>query len=240
MASDTPEAERRSEESPPPGTFRAWWDTNHEKVQRIFVIPLAALMVVALFWLVHTTDGGTSPFVALLEAPAVLGPFIAGSWVGIALSAGSVSIGVAFAVLFRPLHDPNYSRGGHAAVLVFAIVVAASISSVRMYQRNRKLKEEHTARELARGRPLFVVLLRYDAPRAGVHALLSAHDARVALLHKEGSFATSEHRTTTAGVILARAETVDEIRALMDEDPAVAGHAATYEIHDLQCVPAGE
>jgi uncharacterized protein YciI len=233
MGSDGPEPDQRSQQSPRPGTFLAWWDTNQEKVQRFFVIPLAALMVVALFWLVHTTDGRTSPFVALLEAPAVLGPFIAASPVGIALSAVSVSAGIVLAITSRPLHDPNYSPGGHASVLVFAIVVAASISGVRMYQRNSREKRERRARKLAQGRPLFLVLLRYEPPRAGLHTLLQAHDEHVATLYEEGSFATPEHRTTTVGALLARAENAEAIQALMDDDPAVAGHAATYEIRAL-------
>lgn len=233
LAKNAPEAERRSPETPAPGTFRAWWEENHERVQGFFVIPLAALMVFSLVWLIHSTDGRMSPFIALLEAPAVLGPFIAASWKGIALSAVSVSLGVVFAILAQPLHEPDYSPGGHVAVVVFVIAVAATISGVQKYLRARELNELHDAQELARRRSLFIVRLRYDAPRVSANAHLESHDAHVASLYEKGRFATAEHRTTTGGVILARAETPEEVRGLMEEDPAVVAGVATYEIRQM-------
>ena len=142
LANNAPDDEVHPSDHASSGNFSMWWSLNHERVQRPFVIPLAALMVIALCWLVRVTGGGTSPFISLLEAPAVLGPFIAGTWVGVTLSALAVSGAVAFAVLSVALNqNEHYTRAGHVAVAVFAIAVAATISAAQKFQRRRRLKQ---------------------------------------------------------------------------------------------------
>jgi uncharacterized protein YciI len=231
LADNTSDDEGHPSGPAPSGSFSVWWSQNHERVQRPFVIPLAALMVIALCWLVHATGGGTSPFISLLEAPAVLGPFIAGTWIGVTLSALAVSGAVAFVILSGELNqDQHYSRAGHVAVVVFAIVVAATISAAQKFLRRHRLRQLWEEREKARHRPLFIVIFRYRKPRAEIDALLGQHDAHMARLSQNGRFSVPEARSPSGEMILARAEATEEIQAAMDEDPLVAGGAATYEI----------
>lgn len=124
--------------------FRAWWLAHRVPYLRAGVIGLSALMVFALDRLVHSTGGGLrSPFMPLLEAPAVLGPFIARKWEGLVLSVGAVSIAIGIEIQTRntaAVHA-DYGPTAHTVVTLLVVLVAGLISAVQKRRKSRKRKK---------------------------------------------------------------------------------------------------
>ncbi len=151
VVSDEEETQRLI--SAQPKGFSAWWLQHRTDIQRFFVILLSALMVVGLDRLVHATGGGTrSPFMPLLEAPAVLGPFMATNWRGVVLSAGAVSTFIWYEIHTGPLpKGSDYGRTSHASVVILVIVVAAGISAAQKFVKARRIKKTQEARDRASG-----------------------------------------------------------------------------------------
>jgi hypothetical protein len=135
-----------------PEGFEAWWLQHREPIMLFFIFLLAAVMVFALDRLVHGTGGGLhSPFMPLLEAPAVLGPFIAREPLGVILSAVAVAAAVAYEVL---IHVPltglaDYGRYERAIVILLVIAVAALVSGA---QKATSTSRARKAREAAANR----------------------------------------------------------------------------------------
>jgi hypothetical protein len=135
--------------------FEKWWIKRREPILKWSVIGLSAVMVISFYTLVSATGGGIrSPFMPLLEAPAILGPFIAEGAVGVALSSSVVSIAITIQILLgsvvtksRHIDQPTYAllvkathydRGTHIAVVLFVIGVATVISVVQKRRRRRR------------------------------------------------------------------------------------------------------
>lgn len=137
----TPEDMARRRNLPPEG-FEAWWLMRREGVVRWVLLGLAAVMVFALDRLVHTTGGGLlSPFVPLLTAPAVFGPFLAKQWQGSLLAVAAVSAAIIYEVTSVPNHAAHaasvYSPGYYAIVTISVLGLAGATSSAQRWRRTR-------------------------------------------------------------------------------------------------------
>jgi hypothetical protein len=140
-----------------PSRFEKWWVENREPILKWSVIGLSAVMVISFYTLVSATGGGVrSPFMPILEAPAVLGPFIAEGAVGVALSSVVVSTAITIQILLGPVvtkpphadqrtyaalvRATHYDRGTHIAVVLFVIGVATVISVEQKRRRRRRAR----------------------------------------------------------------------------------------------------
>jgi hypothetical protein len=140
---DPHETERISDED----GFRAWWLEHRASFLRVGVIVLPALMVLSLDRLVHASGGGLhSPFMPLLEAPAVLGPFIARKRRGLLLSVVAVSIAIGIEIQTHVAVSPEteYRAVAHTVVTVLVVVVAGAISAE---QKSRKSRNRDAAKK---------------------------------------------------------------------------------------------
>jgi uncharacterized protein YciI len=220
-----------------PEGLGAWWLKHRVRVQRRFVVLLSALMVFGLDRLVHTTGGGTrSPFMPLLEAPAVLGPFIATNWRGVVLSAGAVSGAVWYEIHTGPLpQGSEYGRTSHAVVVILAIAVAALISAAQKSVKSRRIKKTQEARAIASGHSMFIIMLTYLKPLDEIGRTIHRHDAHVDRNQAAGLFLASGRQVSQTGVvILARAASLREVEEATEEDPLVTEGAARCEIVEFQ------
>ena len=83
---------------------------------------------------------------------------------------------------------------------------------------------------------MFVVLLTYAQPLTAVDAQLAAHREYLQRQYAAGVFLLSgPKQPRDGGVILARAASVDALRAILAEDPFAVHGVATYEV--LQFMP---
>jgi hypothetical protein len=144
VVSDDAEVARRL--SAEPQGFSAWWLRKRTPVLKAVVIVLAAAMLFALDRLVHGTGGGIhSPFVPLLTAPAIFGPFLSRTWKGIALSVLLVSGAVAYEIdvaLFRTDGVGSvYNRWTYGVVALAVIFLAGLISAAQRW-RGAKRREK--------------------------------------------------------------------------------------------------
>lgn len=82
---------------------------------------------------------------------------------------------------------------------------------------------------------MFIVLIEYVAPIERIDALMSRHVAFLEPHLRTGMFVAAGRRNPrTGGVVLARAESREELTALMADDPFVAEGAATFEILEFR------
>ena len=78
---------------------------------------------------------------------------------------------------------------------------------------------------------MFVVLLSYIKPLETIDALLEAHVEYLEKNFADGYFLAAGRRVPrTGGVILAKAENLDELQNLLAKDPFAQEGAANYEI----------
>lgn len=224
-----------------PEGFGAWWLQHRVRVQRVFVILLSALMVLGLDRLVHATGGGTrSPFMPLLEAPAVLGPFMATNWRGVTLSAGAVSGFIWYEIHTGPLpKGSDYGRTSHAIFVILVIVVAAGMSAAQKFVKSRRIKKAQEARDKASSQAMFLILLTYLKPLDEIDQLLHHHDALLDRNHTAGLFLASGRTVSQTGrAILVRGTSLREVKEVADKDPLVTEGAARYEIVEFQSRPS--
>lgn len=82
---------------------------------------------------------------------------------------------------------------------------------------------------------MFVLLARYTKPAEEVDRLLEDHKAWIGRNQEAGRILmTARQVPLTGGLILADGESVDEMRAMIAEDPFHASGAAEYEILEFQ------
>jgi uncharacterized protein YciI len=82
---------------------------------------------------------------------------------------------------------------------------------------------------------VFVVLARYTKPIEEVDRLLEEHKAWITRHQEAGRILmTARQVPLVGGLILAAGESIDEIRAMVAEDPFVTADAAEYEILEFQ------
>lgn len=83
---------------------------------------------------------------------------------------------------------------------------------------------------------MFLILLRYTKPLEQVDRLLDEHRAFLERQYAEGAFLLSGRKEPrTGGVILARAESQDEIERILKEDPFYRENVAEYSV--IEFVP---
>jgi uncharacterized protein YciI len=82
---------------------------------------------------------------------------------------------------------------------------------------------------------VFVLLARYTKPAEEVDRLLDGHKAWIARHQQAGRILmTARQVPLTGGLILARGESVEEMRAMIAEDPFHASGAAEYEVLEFE------
>jgi uncharacterized protein YciI len=82
---------------------------------------------------------------------------------------------------------------------------------------------------------MFVVVLKYVKSLDEVDKRVKDHVAHVDRHFSAGRFLASGSRVPrTGGVILARGESIDEVRAAVEADPFVAEGLAEYEIFEFR------
>lgn len=82
---------------------------------------------------------------------------------------------------------------------------------------------------------MYLILFRYERGTALVDALLPAHVEHLERHHGSGAFLLSGRRTPrVGGVILCRAGSMEEVEAIVAEDPFVVHGAVEYEIVAFQ------
>ncbi len=121
--------------------FRLWWVKHRAPWLGAAVIVLSAVMVFALDRLVHFTGGGLrSPFMPLLEAPAVLGPFIARKWEGLILSVSAVSVAIGVEIQIGSANPTaaDYSRTAHTLITLLVVLVAGLLSAAIKQRKSRR------------------------------------------------------------------------------------------------------
>lgn len=78
---------------------------------------------------------------------------------------------------------------------------------------------------------LYLILLTYQRPLSEVDALLPAHRAFLERHYRAGHFLLSgRQEPRTGGVILARAESSDDVSAWIAEDPFQQAGLASYQV----------
>src|SRR5712692_9252189 len=78
---------------------------------------------------------------------------------------------------------------------------------------------------------MFAVLVKYTKPLDQVDAVLAPHRAYLQTNCDEGSFVVAGRQVPrTGGVILARAESKEELRRLVEDDPFHKAGVAEYNI----------
>ena len=83
---------------------------------------------------------------------------------------------------------------------------------------------------------MFAVLVKYVKPLEQIDACLEAHRAYLRTNCDAGRFVMAGRQVPrTGGLILARAESKEELRRLLDDDPFRRAGVAEYEI--IQFVP---
>lgn len=83
---------------------------------------------------------------------------------------------------------------------------------------------------------MFLVVVRYIKPLEQVDACLEAHRAYLQTNCDAGRFVMAGRRVPrTGGLMLARAESKDALRTLLDDDPFHKAAVAEYEI--IEFVP---
>ena len=81
---------------------------------------------------------------------------------------------------------------------------------------------------------MFAVLVKYIKPLDQVDACLDAHRTYLKTNCDAGRFVMAGRRVPrTGGLILARAESKEELRKLLDEDPFHRAGVAAYEIIEI-------
>src|SRR5829696_1269773 len=82
---------------------------------------------------------------------------------------------------------------------------------------------------------LFVVELNYKAPLARIDAAMSAHVRFLKKYYASGNFLVSGRKIPRdGGIILAVAESVEQIDRIMQEDPFCAQKLAEYRIIEFR------
>ncbi|MCP3979157.1 MAG: GTP cyclohydrolase [bacterium] len=82
---------------------------------------------------------------------------------------------------------------------------------------------------------MFVVLIKYTAELDEIDRLMRDHVAFLHECYRAGVFLTSGRRVPrTGGVILARAESREDLDEVLRHDPFVVEGAATYEIVEFK------
>jgi uncharacterized protein YciI len=78
---------------------------------------------------------------------------------------------------------------------------------------------------------MFVILLSYKKPMEEVDKYLEAHSAFLKEQYNTGIFVASGRKIPrTGGVILAKADSKDEINAILENDPFKINGIAEYEV----------
>ena len=81
---------------------------------------------------------------------------------------------------------------------------------------------------------MFLFDLTYRAPLSQVDALLPGHIAYLERHYRSGEFLCSGRKTPrTGGVILCRASSLAEARAILEEDPFYAEGIADYRVTEF-------
>jgi uncharacterized protein YciI len=82
---------------------------------------------------------------------------------------------------------------------------------------------------------MFLVLLRYKVPLEEVDANMKAHVTYLKKWYARGVFVVSGRRVPrTGGVILAKANSEDELRGILAEDPFVTEGVADFELIEFR------
>jgi uncharacterized protein YciI len=83
---------------------------------------------------------------------------------------------------------------------------------------------------------VFVVLLTYTKPLAAVDALLPAHREFLQRMYQEGIFILSGRKEPRdGGVVLASAESAEELESVLVQDPFHIHGVASYQV--IEFVP---
>lgn len=86
---------------------------------------------------------------------------------------------------------------------------------------------------------MFVLIARYTKPAEEVDRLLDGHRAWITRNMEAGRILlTARQVPLTGGLILARSETVEEVREMIAEDPFHSSGSAEYEVLEFQPVRA--
>jgi len=86
-------------------------------------------------------------------------------------------------------------------------------------------------------RKMFAVLLKYIKPLDQIDAVLAPHRAYLRTNCDAGRFVVAGRQVPrTGGLILARAESKEELRKLVEDDPFYKAGVAEYDI--IEFVPA--
>lgn len=84
---------------------------------------------------------------------------------------------------------------------------------------------------------MFVLLARYTRPIEEVDALLEEHKAWIGA-NADRILLTAREEPLIGGLILARADSVDDVWAMIREDPFHASGMAEYEVREYRPVRA--
>lgn len=88
---------------------------------------------------------------------------------------------------------------------------------------------------------MFVLIARYTKPIEEVDALLEDHKAWITRHSEAGRILlTARQVPLTGGLILARGESIEEMRAMIAEDPFHTSGSAEYEVLEYAPVRAAE
>jgi hypothetical protein len=103
-----------------------------------------------------------------------------------------------------------------------------------------KITDEYMREMLTKSREYVIVILRGTGPRpAGADKIVWEHGRRNFQLRADGRLAIVcpvRDDTTVSGVGIFTG-TLDEVRAIMDGDPAVQAGIFTYELHPCRSFP---
>lgn len=88
---------------------------------------------------------------------------------------------------------------------------------------------------------MFVIIARYTKPAGEVDAHLEGHKAWITKNQEAGRIVmTARQVPLTGGLILATGESVEEMRAMIAEDPFFTSGSAEYDILEFAPVRASE
>ena len=82
---------------------------------------------------------------------------------------------------------------------------------------------------------MFIVDLNYIVPLEQIDAYMKEHMVFLNKYYKKDIYITSGRKVPrTGGIILALAESKEQLAAIMDEDPFCVNHLVTYTITEFQ------
>jgi uncharacterized protein YciI len=82
---------------------------------------------------------------------------------------------------------------------------------------------------------MFIILLSYVRPLDEVDRLLDRHSGDLERIYSAGHFvASGRRRPRTAGVILARGSSIEDLEAMVSTDPFISEGVATSEVIEFE------